>query len=200
MLWPPLLFDTTTERKFSILRRYIITGTPGAGKTSILRGLAQLGYPVVEEAATDVIAYRQTRGEEKPWTRKSFIDEIVTMQRERQLAADAMAGNIAIFDRSPICTHTLAIHLGLPISVALLSELDRIDTERIYDRHVFFIRNLGFCEPTAARQISYRDALKFEQTHERRYRTWGYQIVDVPADSLDRRIQAVHHEISQLAM
>jgi predicted ATPase len=35
---------------------YILTGAPGSLKTAILRMLEDVGYPVVEEAATDVIA------------------------------------------------------------------------------------------------------------------------------------------------
>ena len=34
------------------MKRYILTGTPGAGKTSIIQALALRGYCVVEEAAT----------------------------------------------------------------------------------------------------------------------------------------------------
>ena len=37
------------------MRRFIITGAPGAGKTSIVRQLELDGFSVVEEAATDVI-------------------------------------------------------------------------------------------------------------------------------------------------
>jgi hypothetical protein len=38
------------------MRRYIITGAPGAEKTAILQELKVRGYAVVGEAATDVIA------------------------------------------------------------------------------------------------------------------------------------------------
>ncbi|HYK35716.1 AAA family ATPase [Alloacidobacterium sp.] len=37
------------------MRRFIITGAPGAGKTAIIRQLELDGFGVVEEAATDVI-------------------------------------------------------------------------------------------------------------------------------------------------
>ena len=33
------------------MRRFIMTGAPGSGKTSILRALKNLGYAVVEEAS-----------------------------------------------------------------------------------------------------------------------------------------------------
>jgi predicted ATPase len=35
------------------MRRFIITGAPGAGKTAIIRQLELDGFSVVEEAATD---------------------------------------------------------------------------------------------------------------------------------------------------
>ncbi|WP_422769812.1 AAA family ATPase [Plantactinospora sp. WMMC1484] len=42
---------------------YILTGTPGSGKTAILRQLEVDGHTVVEEAATDVIAHRHALGQ-----------------------------------------------------------------------------------------------------------------------------------------
>ena len=37
------------------VHRFVLTGPPGAGKTSVLRELARRGHAVVEEAATAVI-------------------------------------------------------------------------------------------------------------------------------------------------
>ncbi|WP_328912047.1 MULTISPECIES: AAA family ATPase [unclassified Streptomyces] len=93
------------------MRRYVPTGTPGAGKTSILRCLAQLSYGVLKEAATAVIAQAQAGGEDKPWMRATFIDDIVALQREPQVAA---TNPVTVFDRSPICAHALATYLRWP--------------------------------------------------------------------------------------
>ncbi|MCX4512969.1 AAA family ATPase [Streptomyces sp. NBC_01619] len=177
------------------MRRYVLTGTPGAGKTSILRCLDDLGYGVVEEAATAVIAHAQARGEDEPWTRTSFIDDIVVLQRQRQLEASA-AAPVHVFDRSPVCTHALATYLGWPVSRSLIMELERITSEGIYERQVFFVRNLGFCEPTAARRISFEESLVFERIHEQSYRAFGYELIDIPADDLARRVAAVSSVIA----
>jgi predicted ATPase len=68
---------------------YILTGTPGSGKTAVLRLLETRGYPVVEEAATDVIALGQALGREEPWSDDGFIGEVLTLQRRRQDTARA---------------------------------------------------------------------------------------------------------------
>lgn len=63
------------------LRRYILTGAPGAGKTAILRQLELEGYGVVEEAATDLIAARQAHGVAEPWLRPGFVDTVAKLQK-----------------------------------------------------------------------------------------------------------------------
>jgi predicted ATPase len=178
------------------MRRYILTGTPGAGKTSILRCLAGRGYEVVEEAATAVIARAQAQGEDEPWSRASFIDEVVDLQKQRQLGALA-TDSVQVFDRSPVCTHALAHYLGRPVSRALTAEIERITAEEIYQRQVLFVRNLGFCEPTGARRISFQESLVFEKIHEQSYRAFGFELIDIPAGDLADRVTAVSSLISR---
>ncbi len=58
------------------MRRYILTGTPGCGKTSLIRTLEMTGASIVAEAATDIIAYKQMQGVAEPWENEDFIDNI----------------------------------------------------------------------------------------------------------------------------
>ena len=63
------------------MKRYIITGTPGCGKTSVIRALELTGASVVSEAATDLIAFRQAQDDQEPWKHPNFIDDIVRLQK-----------------------------------------------------------------------------------------------------------------------
>jgi predicted ATPase len=175
---------------------YILTGTPGAGKTAVLRLLETRGYAVVEEAATDVIALSGALGHPEPWQDPSFTDKIVALQRHREDAAqEALARATVFFDRSPVCTLALSRYLGFAPSAQLTRAVDRVIAEGTYERTAFFIRNQGFVEPTAARRISYADSLAFEQVHEDVYLGLGFRLIDVPAGPLTARVALVEQSV-----
>jgi len=168
----------------------VLTGAPGAGKTAILRLLEQAGHQVVEEAATDVIAREQSLGSRQPWTSPGFTDAVVTLQRQREERVIDGAARAIFVDRSPVCTLALARQLRSPVSALLQAEVDRVVAERVY-AGVFFVRNLGFVEPTAARRISFEESLAFEKLHERTYRELGFELIEVPAGPLPWRVAQV---------
>src|SRR5258708_32360791 len=124
------------------MKRFVLTGAPGAGKTAIIRQLELAGFGVVEEAATDVIALAQARGIAEPWTHPSFIDSITDLQKLRQVRASCQPDEVQFHDRSVICTAALATYLGYSDSDVLSRELERIKTETIYEKRVFFVRTL----------------------------------------------------------
>ena len=80
--------------------------------------------------------------------------------------------------------------------MTLANEMERIKEEKIYERQVFFIENLGFCEPTQARRISFEDSLRFEKLHEETYRSFGYEIVRVAPLKLSDRVEQIKRFVS----
>lgn len=170
---------------------YVLTGTPGSGKTAILRQLEQDGFLTVEEAATDVIALELALGHAEPSASPGFADQIVALQRRReQLAADHGPATVFL-DRSLVCTLALSRFLRHPVSPLLAVEVDRAVAERRYGDAVFFVRSQGFVTPTAARRISLADAAAFEKVHEETYRELGFRLMEVPAGPLANRVALV---------
>jgi predicted ATPase len=181
------------------VRRFIITGAPGAGKTAIIRQLDLDGFSVVEEAATDVIAAGHAQGGDELWRHPSFIDAIANLQRDRQLRASYQPDEIQFHDRCVVCTAALAVWLGYPFSPFLESELERVRKEAIYQKRVFFIRNLGFVTPTEARRITFEETVRFEKVHEEIYRDFGFELVPVEPGSVLERVTVIKRTASTTA-
>src|SRR5258707_1824704 len=115
------------------MRRFIITGAPGAGKTAIIRQLELDGFSVVEEAATDLIAAAQAQGTVQPWTHPSFIDAIANLQKDRQIRTSHQPDEVQFHDRCAVCTAALAVYLRYPVSPFLAPALERVRKEAIYE-------------------------------------------------------------------
>lgn len=176
------------------IERYIFTGAPGSGKTSVICALAELGYVTIQEAATDLIATEQADGIIHPWEAPNFVDKIIAIQKERQITA---LGALQFYDRSPFCTYALGKYLAdcrqsdfLP-SAILLQEIERCLKLGIYQQKIFFFENLGVIQHTKARKISYEEACIFEQIHVEVYKQFDFDITLVPKDSIKKRCQFV---------
>lgn len=180
------------------MKRFILTGTPGAGKTAIVRQLEVEGFEVVEEAATDVIALWQARGIAEAWKEPLFIDAIVDLQTRRGARAADHGSAIQFHDRSVVCTAALARYLGYPAIRLLVEELGRVKREATFERSVFFISNLGFVSPTEARRISFEQSLRFEQIHEIVYRECGFNLIDIGPGTLAERVSKIRRVVDQV--
>ncbi len=169
------------------MKRFVLTGTPGAGKTAVLRQLEVEGFRVVEEAATDVIQLQQALGVAEPWSHLSFIDSVVGLQSFRQACASVAPVDIQFHDRSVICTAALARYLEYPATDLLLRAIERIRREAVFEQSVFFMRGLGFINHTEARRISLSEAKRFESIHEETYLGFGFDLIFIePASVADR--------------
>ena len=168
------------------MKRIILTGAPGAGKTVLIRELERLGHSVVEEAATDVIALEQARGNLRPHEHPQFIETIMQLQLMRMKAA---SGALQFHDRSLVCTAALAEFLGFPIPAALHEAI--LTTRDRFEPRVVFVRLLDFIQKTEARQISLAASRQFEAVHETVYRRYGFELLDVQPADIDTRIRTI---------
>jgi predicted ATPase len=178
------------------MKRYVLTGAPGAGKTAIIRQLELDGFSVVEEAATDIIALWQAKGITEAWRHPEFIDAIVSLQQTRERKGAGLPDLVQFHDRSVVCTAALADYLGVPRPQSLVRELRRIRTQNVFHGSAFFLRNLGFVTPTEARRITYEETVRFEQIHERTYGELGFEIISIGPASVSDRVREIKRALS----
>jgi len=190
---------TSSDRRKQMLKRYVLTGAPGTGKTTLAHALRQRGHSVVDEAATDVITTQRAQGVDQPWQRPDFLEAITRLQRQRQNAPVSSTVAVQIYDRSPLCTLALARYLHRSVPPLLTEEVARMINEQLYQRRVLLVQPLGFITPTAARRITYQDSLVFHRIHEAVYREHSYELVDVPPASVTERLTLVEKLIAPTA-
>ncbi|MFG3418053.1 AAA family ATPase [Micromonospora sp. NPDC048063] len=192
------VFAGNGGKKGESVQRYVLTGAPGAGKTTLADALRRRGWSVVAEAATDVIAAGQARGDDEPWRGVGFVDAVARLQRERREAAGSR-GPVQVHDRSPLCTLALARHLGCPVGPTLAAEVERVLREGAYQRPVFLVEPLGFVTRTAARRIDYAESLAFARVHEQVYREHGHELIAVPPAPVAARVALAEAHLRRLA-
>ena len=172
-----------------VATRVVVTGAPGAGKTTVLDLLASRGWVVVPEAATRVNEQLVAGGAREAWRTPDFLDRIVALQLELEAAAGDEG--VQLLDRSVVCTLALARYLRLPVPASLRDALARVEAEQRYERRVLLVRPVGRVRRTVARRISYEDSLRFERVHVATYRDLGFETVDVPLAPPEARADQV---------
>lgn len=171
--------------------RYIITGGPGVGKTSIINCLKNAGHSVIQEAATHIIAHDLSQGIQKPWEKPGFDDRILKLQEERQVEALAKKTNYVFFDRSPIDTFSYCdMYQNSSVDTARKS-VKRILDQDFYQTTVFLIENLGFCEQDEIRCETLNQTLKIEKILEENYKKLGFKIIRIPPMPIDERAKLI---------
>lgn len=166
------------------MKKYILTGGPGSGKSSIILALEHAGEYTVREAAEDYIRLRQAQGQKEPWKDADFQEQILRlqMQREARIPQDAKR---AFLDRGLLD--------GLAYAEPGTEAYERIEEEASKARYdgVFLIETLGQTEKTAVRRENHEEAVRLGEKLEQVYKEHGYSPIKVQTGTLEERVKAI---------
>ena len=164
---------------------YVITGAPCSGKTSVIEGLAQLGFNVVPEAARAYIDSQLHRG----YTLKEIKSDILSFERHILLAKVQI-------ERKLSKSQPVFLDRAIPDSIAYF-KLEGLDCKEPLEysrmlryKKIFLFDQLTF-EKDAVRSEDPALAAQIEALLEQCYLDLGYSITRVPALPLDQRIDFV---------
>lgn len=148
-------------------KKYILTGGPGSGKSSIILDLESRGEYVVREAAEDVIKRFQADGIEKPWEEPDFQERILDLQVQRERAIPSTIER-AFIDRGVLD--------GLAYTKEGTNTYEKIQRRKEYYEGIFLIEVLGQTQTNRVRREDYKAALRLERKFEEIYSSAGYNV------------------------
>lgn len=166
------------------MQKYVLTGGPGSGKSSIILALEQMGEYVVREAAEDYIKYRQACGQKTPWVEEDFDQKIfeLKIQRESAIPKDVKR---AFIDRGYLDG------VAYISKDASLAERMTEETKRVGYTKVFLVENLGSIETNGVRKEGLEEALNLEKKQYENYTKMGFEVVKIKPGKLDERVAEV---------
>lgn len=167
----------------------VVTGGPGAGKTTVLAELAEMGYITVEDSARAIIAERLARGASRRPDPVTFAREILRRDIDKYLDQPRLSQWV-FFDRGIVDA------LGMLHEVSPLPELELQATLASYPFHpsVFVLPPWEAIYTTdAQRDQSFADAVVVHARVVQWYRSCGYVLHEVPRLSVPQRAEHVLH-------
>lgn len=166
----------------------ILTGGPGGGKSSILKALGDRGYLCVDEVARDLIKQEVAAGGGAlPWKdSETFRDN---MFREKIKVYESIDHEgVVFFDRGLIdcLAYSRLIDAKIP------EEMDQISRNTRFNKIVFVTPPWKeIYQNDEERKQSFQEAIETYDQIVAAYREYGYETVDLPKVSVEKRIEFI---------
>ena len=166
-------------------QKYVITGGPGTGKTSIIRELSRRNFFCVKENARDIVFSRDSKVDKL----SSFIyyENKISDLRTKSYAI-APNNQICFFDRSVFdCLAYLKIK-----KIEASSQIKKNINTCIFNKKLFFTPFwTEIFKNDKVRTESIREAKKIEKTLLEIYKSFGFKPIIIPKDKVSKRVDFI---------
>jgi predicted ATPase len=164
--------------------RFVMTGGPGAGKTTVLEALAARGYKYVGESARAIIRQHLAAGLSPRPPLVQFGKEILSMditQYQQTPVTDAPV----FFDRGVVDSLSMLIQHG---ALSWAEAETQVAAFR-YNEVVFLLPPWqAIYKNDAERDQTFAEAIQVFESLAQWYARWHYQTVEVPRASVEERV------------
>jgi predicted ATPase len=168
-------------------RRFVVTGGPGGGKSTLLEALVERGYRVAPEAARRLIKERLAAGLAPRPDPVTFARAILNSDMAQYRAATDHDG-ITFFDRGVLD----ALYMLDLESALSRDEIARLVQAFPYNVTVFLLPPWeAIYAMDSERDQTFEESVAVFEGKRRWYGRWGYETVEVPRASVGARISFI---------
>lgn len=174
------------------LRRVVLIGSPGGGKTTVLAALQRRGHVAGTDTARSIIQGRKREGLSPRPEPRAFAEAIFRLEAQQHAGLTSPTG-LVFFERGVVDALGMLHALGELPDHRLLALLAAYP----YHRQVFLFSAWAAIYVTDdERDQSLAEAAAVAEAADAWYRRCGYEVVEVPnasvADRCDFILQALH--------
>jgi predicted ATPase len=177
-------------------QRYVITGGPGFGKTSIIEELKQAGFICFNEISRGIIREQlAVNGDLLPWKNIEGFSRIVLEKRIIQYN-EAQRYRVSFFDRGIPDVIAYLIKENIELPSAYIKHLE----EKSYSPIIFITPPWAdIFKNDNERMEDFDQACEAHYFIEKTYSDLGYQIIEVPKLSVKERVAFILQQIANRA-
>ena len=168
-----------------MIKRFIITGGPATGKSSIIEYFQQIGYSCFEEVSRDIIQEQNIQT-----SAKNFDFEYAVFQdRKKQYLS---ATKLHFFDRSMLDGLAYMKLQNIPIPQQMLTD---VKTHR-YELKVFIAPSWEeIYHQDSERLEIFEEAINIDKFLRHTYQSFGYELVEIPLTTVEERVKFILSQI-----
>ena len=167
--------------------RFVVTGGPGGGKTTILNALEERGYSFAPESARKIIKERLAAGLSPRPDPVSFAHEILSLDIEKYQAVTS-CGYPVLFDRGILD----ALYMLDAENAQTRDEIAKYVQKFPYNSVVFLLPPWKEIYDTdSERDQTFEESVEVFEGMKRWYSQWGYETLEVPRGAINERVSFV---------
>lgn len=181
------------SKLIEINNKVVITGGPGFGKSSIISELENRGHLSQHEISRNIIKEQlETGGDILPWKNLNTFSRLVFEKRIQQFI-DSANDKFVFFDR------------GIPDVIAYMIKDDlELPEKYIHALSEYNYFNKVFITPPwenifvndAERKEDFTVACEIHKVILETYSKLGYELIEIPKDSIEKRVDFIIEQIS----